>query len=196
MQLNRRNVAWILAGILFVLGSARIQYHVKVQMPRDDGTTTALGDLQVGSEAPDFSATDLQGRPVVLSEFRDRKVVVADFWAEWCGPCLMAMPDLQELHDEFEDRPLEILAVNLGESPEQIQRFMERTGYTFRVVPDQDDSIGHLFGVTAIPTMVVIGADGHVKRIRVGSGMGGKDRLKSILQDLIAEIQPTESDVL
>ena len=196
MQLNRQSVAWILAGILFVLGSAMIQYHVKVEMPRNDGTTTALGDLRVGSEAPDFSATDLQGQPVVLSEFRDRKVVVADFWAEWCGPCLMAMPDLQELHDEFEGRPLEILAVNLGESPEQIQRFIERKGYTFRVVPDQDDSIGHLFGVTAIPTMVVIGADGQVKRIRVGAGMGTKDRLKSTLQDLIAEIQPAESDVL
>ena len=196
MQLNRRNAAWILAGILFVLGSARIQYHVKVEMPRDEGSTTALGDLRVGSEAPDFSAIDLQGQPVVLSEFRDRKVVVADFWAEWCGPCLMAMPDLQELHDEFEGRPLEILAVNLGESPEQIQRFIERTGYTFRVVPDQDDSIGNLFGVTAIPTMVVIGADGLVKRIRVGSGMGSTNRLRDALQDLIGEIQPTVSDVL
>ena len=196
MQLNRRNTVWILAGTLFVLGSARIQYHVKVAMPRDDGSTTALGDLRVGSEAPDFSATDLQGQPVVLSEFKDRKVVVTDFWAEWCGPCLMAMPDLQELHDEFEGRPLEILAVNLGESPEQIQRFIERTGYTFRVVPDQDDSIGNLFGVTAIPTMVVIGADGLVKRIRVGAGMGSTDRLRNILQDLIAEIQPTELDAL
>ena len=103
--------------------------------------------------------------PVELSEFRDRKVVVADFWAEWCGPCLMAMPGLQELHDEFEGQQLEILAVNLGESPEQIQRFIERKGYTFRVVPDQDHSIGNLFGVTGIPTMVVVGADGRVKRI-------------------------------
>ena len=196
MQLNRRNAAWILAGILFVLGSARIQYHVKVEMPRDEGTTTALGDLRVGSEAPDFSATDLHGQPVVLSEFKDRKVVVADFWAEWCGPCLMAMPGLQELHDEFDGQQLEILAVNLGESPEQIQRFIERKGYTFRVVPDQDHSIGDLFGVTGIPTMVVVGADGRVKRIRVGYGAGSTDRLRDVLQDLIGEIQPTVSDVL
>ena len=150
----------------------------------------------MGSESPDFSATDLHGEAVALSEFRDRKVVVMDFWAEWCGPCLMAMPKLQELHDEFEGQPLEILAVNLGETPEQIQSFIARKGYTFRVVPDQFHSIGDRFGVTGIPTMVVVGADGRVKRIRVGYSGGSMDQLRKNLQDLVRELRPVEADVL
>ena len=69
----------------------------------------------MGSPSPDFSASDLQGRSVVLSEFQDRKVVLLDFWATWCAPCVQTMPKLQEIHEEFEERNVEILAVNLGE---------------------------------------------------------------------------------
>ncbi len=165
-------------------------------MPRDDGSTKQLGDIRVGSESPGFSATDLHGQPVALSEFRDRKVVVVDFWAMWCGPCLVAMPELQELHDEFGGRSVEMVAVNLGESPEEIRSFLDRKGYTFRVVADQDGSIANRFGIRSIPTMLVIGADGLVKRIHVGYNAARVNQLRQTLESLTEEIQPVEPDVL
>ena len=78
---------------------------------------------------------------MVLSHFRDRKVVVLDFWAIWCMPCLMAMPDLQQLHDEIGGR-VEVVAVNLGEDPDKVRRFVDRKGYTFTVVEDPDQEVG------------------------------------------------------
>ena len=89
-------------------------------------------------------------------------VVAADFWATWCGPCLMAMPALQEVYDDFEGRGVEFLAVNFGEDPERARRFIERKNYTFRVVLDPDQAIGKRFGVSAIPVLVVVGVDGRM----------------------------------
>ena len=143
-----------------------------------------LGEIEVGSEPPDFSAVDLDGREVVLSQLWVRNVVVLDFWATWCGPCITEMPKLEELHGEFRDRGVEILAINLGEGPEHIRRFLERNQYTFRVVADQDESIGDRFSVSAIPALVVVGTGGRVEKIQVGSSPGGRGELRELLERL------------
>ncbi len=185
MQLNARNAIWIWVAILFVLASAWIHNQVKVEMASGwTPTADQLGNISVGSESPPFSAMDLQGRDVSLSEFRGRKVVVLDFWAMWCGPCLVAMPKLQELHEKFEGGDVEILAVNLGEEPDRIRQFLERKQYTFRVVPDQDQSIGNQFGIRAIPSLVVVGRHGLVEWIQVGSSPTARDKLEAVLEGL------------
>ena len=178
-------MVWIFVGILFAMGSAAIHYQVKVEgIGGGSPASGQLGDLREGSEAPDFAATDMQGREIVLSEFRGRKVVVLDFWATWCGPCLLAMPGLQEVHEEFGGRGVEILAVNLGEDPEQVQEFLDRKGYTFPVVADEYFAIGGLFGVTGIPAQVVVNRDGLVESIQVGFGPGMEDDLGQLLERL------------
>ena len=78
------------------------------------------------------------------------------------------MPELQKLHEEYWGRGVEILAVNLGEGPKRIREFIERRGYTFRVVEDRNSDIGKIFGVTSIPVQVVVGMDGCVEWIQVG----------------------------
>ncbi len=185
MELNKRRIIWVLVGILFALGSAMIHYQVKVGMARGGGAADgALEDLRVGSESPDFSASDLEGRPVVLSEFQDRKAVVLDFWATWCAPCLRAMPTLQELDDEFKERGVEVLAVNLGEDPDHVLRFLERNKYTFRVVADQDQTIGDRFGVSAIPAQLVVSADGRIEWVQVGYSPSKEGKLRQLLERL------------
>ena len=111
-------------------------------------------------------------------------MVVLDFWATWCGPCLLAMPGLQEVHEEFSGRGVEILAVNLGEDPEVIQGFLDENGYTFPVVADQDFAIGGLFGVGGIPAQVVVNREGLVESIQVGYGPGMENHLRQLLEPL------------
>ena len=194
MRLNTRNIIWVLVGILFVLGSIVIHYQVKVEMPRRGRADAGqLGNIRVGSESPDFSATDLRGRQVVLSKFRNRKVVVVDFWTTWCGPCIKAMPALQELYDEFEGREVEILAVNLGEDPERVRRFVERKNYTFRVVADRDRAIGKRFAVSAIPVLVVVGTDGRIEWLQIGYSPKKADELRPLLERLTRESQSVGS---
>ena len=126
---------------------------------------------------------------MVLSHFRDRKVVVLDFWAIWCMPCLMAMPELQQLHEEIGGR-VEVVAVNLGEDPDKVRRFVDREGYTFTVVEDPDQEVGGLFGVNAIPMAVVVGTDGLVKSIEAGYRPGKVDGLRELLEQLTESAGP------
>ena len=185
MKLNTRSAIWIVAGTLFAVASVAIHYRVKVEMAHGwKALDDRLGEIEVGSEPPDFSAEDLDGRDVVLSSLWERSVVVLDFWATWCGPCITEMPKLEELHEEFKDQGVEILAINLGEGTEHIRRFLKRNQYTFRVVADQDESIGDTFGVSAIPTLVVVGMGGRVEKIQVGSSPGGRGALRELLERL------------
>jgi len=185
VKLNTRNIVWVFLGILFALGSLWIHYQIKVEMPR--GGSPDPGQFQVGNEAPDFSAPDLRGREVVLSELQGHKVVVLDFWATWCGPCLRAMPDLEEVHREFAERGVVVVALNLGEDPERARSFIKRQGYTFRVVADQDRAIAERFGVRAIPTLVVVGTDGRIAWTRVGYEPNEARELRALLDQLTEE---------
>ena len=194
MKLNTRNFPWVVAGLLFALGSLWIHYEVKLARS-GDAHADQLGALRVGSESPDLSATDLQGRPVVLSELRDRKVAVLDFWATWCGPCQMAMPELQEIHDDFKGR-VEVIAVNVGEDPERVRRFIERRNHTFRVVTDRDEAIGNRFGVSSIPVRLVVGVDGLIESIRVGYSPNEADELRQLLDRLTQVGESVESPAL
>lgn len=185
VKLNRSNILRAAGGILFVLASAALHYQVKIEMAGRRGSAyNRRGVVKGGSRAPDFSAVDLQGRSVALAEFRGTKVVVLDFWAMWCGPCRRAMPALQELHEEFRDRGVEFVAVNLGEEPGRISEFVEENAYTFRVVADRESAIGERFGVRAIPLTVVVGTDGRVKFVSTGAGQTLKTRLQKTLERL------------
>lgn len=112
--------------------------------------------------------TDLTGQPFALAEYAG-EVVVLDFWATWCGPCRMAMPHLEEIHKEYGDQGINVVAVATDRKGESVVRpFIEKNGYTFRVVPD-DGSLSRAFGgIRSIPTTFVIGPDGEVVRQFVG----------------------------
>ncbi len=178
----------MIAGLLFAVASVWIHYEVKVVARHRGrgGTLQQLGQIKVGEPAPDFVTRDLADREVTLTALRGQKIVLLDFWATWCGPCRMAMPSLQALHDELKDRGLEILGVNLGEDREQVEHFIKRKAYTFRVALDPEEAIGAKFGVRAIPTLVVVDKRGTVRWIHVGAATG-EDELKKLLERLTRE---------
>ena len=179
---------WAAAGVLFAIASLAIHYQVKFRMHQGQGggSVRQMGNLKVGETAPDFSLQDLTNQPVTLSSYRGQKVVLLDFWATWCGPCKMAMPGLQALHEEFKDRGLEILSLNQGETGEQVRNFISRKKYTFHVVLDQDQAVGNKYGVRGIPTLVVVDKRGLVQWLHVGYSEDTSD-LHQLLQRLLQE---------
>jgi peroxiredoxin len=181
-----RSFAWIAAGTIFAGATVWINYEVKIniQAANADGTNRELGNIKVGQPAPDFSAPDLAGRAVNLSDYRGQKVVLLDFWATWCGPCKMAMPGLQSLRDEFKSRGLEILSLNEGESSQQAGDFMNKKGYGFHVLLDAGSAIGASYGVRGIPTVVAVDKKGVVRWIRVGYSPDDSD-LRRALEPLL-----------
>ena len=115
----------------------------------------------VGKPAPDFTL-DLLGTPGshFTSPTARGSVVILDFWATWCGPCLQAMPQVERVADEFKDRGVKLIAVNLQETPEQITAILERQGWHPTVALDREGAVAAKYKAVAIPQTVVIDREG------------------------------------
>jgi thiol-disulfide isomerase/thioredoxin len=123
--------------------------------------------VKAGDAAPDFKLADLDGKEVTLASLKG-KVVLLDFWATWCGPCKAAMPTIQKLHDEYKDKGVVILGVNTWEEkPQAAREYMTKRKFTYGCLL-KGDELAQAYGVTGIPTLVIIGRDGRVAKVEVG----------------------------
>ena len=126
------------------------------------GETAAETEAQ-GSEAPDFTVYDLEGNAHKLSDFRGKPVLL-NFWASWCGPCQMEMPDFQKFYESHGDK-VNFVIVNLTdgqqETVESASAFLEEKGYTFPVYYDTDIDAAMKYGVSAVPVSYFIDAEGN-----------------------------------
>ncbi|MBU0492502.1 MAG: TlpA family protein disulfide reductase [Chloroflexi bacterium] len=119
--------------------------------------------------APDFALQDLAGKTVHLSDYRGQAVVL-NTWATWCGPCRAEMPDLEKLSVTYADRGLVVLAVNVGESQEQVAAFIQEQGYTLPVLLDTTaEAVAYPYRVRGIPTTFFIDREGRIVDTRVGA---------------------------
>lgn len=122
-----------------------------------------------GDPAWDFTAELTDGSSFTLSE-QAGKVVLVNFWATWCGPCVREMPDIAKLYDEYTDGDeVEFILVNCGESAKTVQAFLDRNKYTLPVAYDTSRTISSAYGVNAIPRTVIFGKDGKVVKDYTGS---------------------------
>ncbi len=133
----------------------------------------------IGKAAPDFELETLEGEPFKLSDSRGKEVVVLDFWATWCGPCIKAMPSVMAAVDEFEGKGVRLVAVNQQEAAGKVSKFLEAKGWDLQVALDDDarSPVSSKFGVTGIPTTFIIGKDGKVSMVHSGFSPGLKDQL-------------------
>lgn len=152
---------------------------------RPAGVESAL----VGEPAPDFTLEMLDGGSFKLSQQRG-KIIVLDFWATWCGPCIQSMPEVERVVSEFADRGVELIAVNLEESPEQIRSMLERHKLAVRVALDIDGAVAAKYTATAIPQTVIINPEGTVYRLYVGGGPQLATNLRTALETLTASPLP------
>ncbi len=115
--------------------------------------------LNVGAPAPDWKLSDPDGRVHSLSEYRGR-VLVLDFWATWCGPCVRAMPGLQNLHERYGSRGVVVFGVNTWEESNPVE-FMKRGGYSYGLLL-KGEGVAQAYRVSSLPTLYVIGVDGTI----------------------------------
>jgi peroxiredoxin len=129
-------------------------------------------------QAPDFTLNSLSGEAIALSDF-EGQVVILDFWTTWCKPCVDGMPHLQKLDEQYED--VTVLAINMGEKPEEVANFMSEHGYTFIVLLDNGDKVSKMYGVQAIPHMLIVDRDGEAHPV-FGGPVALDDTLQQVLE--------------
>jgi peroxiredoxin len=150
-----------------------------------DGMASGTESPLVGQPAFAFRLDMLDGHSFQLAEHKGR-IVVLDFWATWCGPCLQTVPLVESVVREFADRGVKLLAVDLEEQPQQIKATLERHKLKIPVALDREGAIAAKYAVTAIPQTVVIDRDGKIARLFVGGGKKTADALRKALAELCA----------
>ena len=118
----------------------------------------------LGMPVPDFSATDLDGTPISLQEYRG-KVVLLDFWVFWSPPCVVEMPDIQQIYDTYKDEGFDIIGVNLDDEEIILQNYVKANDIPWRQIFDQGagtDSLALQYGIGDIPEMWLIDREGRL----------------------------------
>lgn len=164
-QRSRSRLAgWGALGVLVVALGASALWTVR--------NSATLGPVTRGEAAPDFSLPRVDGQPgvVSLSSYRGR-VVVLDFWATWCPPCIAALPMMHDLSREVAARGVTFIGVDSDgaqNSAEAVAMFVREHGAPYPVVYD-DGSANERYRIRVLPTVVIVGKDGAIERVLIGS---------------------------
>jgi peroxiredoxin len=141
------------------------------------------GGKGIGGPAPDFTVAALRReQPWQLSQLRGQ-VVVLSFWATWCPPCRAELPGLEQIHKEFQGRPVTVLAVNQQEPRDTVAQFIQQNEYTFPVALDASGAAGNKFGVQGIPRLVLVGPDGRIVFDQTGYRSGQEEEIKKLVRE-------------
>jgi thiol-disulfide isomerase/thioredoxin len=133
--------------------------------------------------APPFAVTTIDGKRISMEGLAG-KVVLIDFWATWCGPCVEAWPHIQQIAKNFDGQPLVVLSVSLDDEEKAWKAFVAKKGMTWFQYRDGGfkGPLAVDFGVTAIPSTFTIDADGVVEEQHVGDA-----NIEGKLKKLIAQ---------
>ena len=116
----------------------------------------------LGEMVPDFEATDLEGEPISIEAYRG-KVVLVDFWAVWCGPCVAEMPNVKRINEKYKDNGFDIIGISLDRDEKRLRDFLEENDIPWRQVfsgEGWNSPVSQQYGIYAIPTMWLIDKEG------------------------------------
>jgi peroxiredoxin len=154
--------------------------------------TAALGDQAkalkadhrraTGQFSPDFHLTTLDGKTITLQSLRG-KVVLLDFWATWCGPCIQALPELKEIRKKFAKRPFELISISVDREKKKLEDFVKANEMTWPQYFDEGTRVAKdAFGVATFPSYFVLDGEGVVTYVTRGYSPATAARLTAAVE--------------
>lgn len=120
----------------------------------------------IGKAAPDFHVMDIMGEELSLDQYRGQ-VVLLDFWATWCGPCIAEMPNVKQAYEKYKNRNFQIIGISLDTAMEPLDAYIKGEGIAWRQYWDRSGQISTLYNVQAIPSTFLIDSAGIVRRVNL-----------------------------
>ncbi len=158
----------------------KLEHMIDPVLPETGGQSSPL----LGKDAKDFKLTLLNGTSFEPSKEKG-KIVVLDFWATWCGPCVKSLPELIEAMSEFDSSKVKLIGVNQAEPGPVVQKFLGQHGWKLTVALDAEQSVGRQFGVEGIPHTVIVGPDGKIAWVKTGYDPGGAREAANAVRKLL-----------
>ena len=147
---------------------------------QDAKSPSSSTSLTSGSGASDFSAQDTNGATLHLSDYLGKNVILIDFWATWCQPCLEEMPHLRRMYEANKGKGFVVIAVSMDgpETVAEVPSFAQRNRLTFPVVLDEDSHVASIYNPRkAAPLSIIIDRSGKVALVHEGYNPGDEQML-------------------
>ena len=153
----------ILVGVLGTLGFFLLfSQEIKFSLSQKEALKKVLGDI---NKAPDFTLTAMNDSMYTLSKL-EGKVVLINFWATWCGPCRMEIPEFNEMHKSYHERGLEILGISVSDNKKQLKNFAKSFAVNYPLLYGGAREMNKIMkdygGVYAVPSSFLVGKNGNI----------------------------------
>ncbi len=168
------------SAAMLALRDWKLKFAPEPVLPETGGQSSPL----LNKDAKPFKLPLLAGGDFDLVQEKG-KVIVLDFWATWCGPCIKSLPDMIDQMSAFDAKKVRFIGVNQAEAKEAVKTFLETRGWKFEVALDANQRIGQSFGVEGIPHTVIIGPDGKVAYVKTGYEPDGAKKIAEMVKKLL-----------
>lgn len=139
--------------------------------------------LGEGDNAPNFTLKSIDGTSTSLSDYKGR-IVVLNFFGVWCPWCVKEMPGFVKLYDEYKDKGVQLVVVDVGDSSPQVSNYLKSNGFTIMPLMDESNEVSGRYQISGYPTTYIIDKDGVTRKIN--RGYMDENTLKSLLDSMIA----------
>ncbi len=163
----------VLLGLLMAIQACSMGYSTVRSGQEGSGTIGLAGSEltpapRIGRLAPDFTLVDLEGNLVTLSDFRGETVFL-NFWATWCPPCRAEMPEMEAVYQEYKDKGVVVIGVDVQEAEEEVRQYVQQGGYSWTFVLDTTGEVTVSYKITGIPTSFFIDREGVIQAMNIGA---------------------------
>ncbi len=157
MKRHRKLVQYMVLAAVLLIGGYAIGNTLFASSPV----------LKAGSTPPPFKLVDLDGNVHDSQEYAGKPLII-NFWGTFCPPCRKEMPALQAVYEEWKDKGVELIGINLSEDKLSVQNFADQVGAKFPILLDRNRQTERAFGLKQYPTTFFIGPDGKISNILIG----------------------------